>query len=250
MITIGRLADYAGVTVKAVRHYHRRGLLDEPPRDSSGYRRYSAADALRLVKIKTLAEAGVPLARIAELLDADADRFTAAIAQIDHNLQERAEEIGRTRERLARLHAGDGLFVSPEVRDYLDRLRDLGVSRRTVQMEREGWILMQSVSPADASAWITDKLDAIGDPEFGAIYLDYDMAFDWSPDDPRLPGLAERTRRWLANRPGKPLSAARPAADRTLAGLVAGLTGPSSPAWQRLTELGRQGPIGVAADPP
>src|SRR5512135_817982 len=38
-ITIGQLARYAGVTIKAVRYYHRRGLPEEPPRDSSGYRR-------------------------------------------------------------------------------------------------------------------------------------------------------------------------------------------------------------------
>ena len=30
LITIGQLAAYAGVTVKAVRHYHARGLLPEP----------------------------------------------------------------------------------------------------------------------------------------------------------------------------------------------------------------------------
>ncbi len=60
MITIGQLAAYAGVTIKAVRHYHKRGLLEEPPRDSSGYRRYTARHAIDLVKIKTLAEAGVP----------------------------------------------------------------------------------------------------------------------------------------------------------------------------------------------
>jgi DNA-binding transcriptional MerR regulator len=60
MITIGQLARYAGVTIKAVRHYHRRSLLAEPPRDSSGYRRYDAQDAIDLVKIKTLAEVGVP----------------------------------------------------------------------------------------------------------------------------------------------------------------------------------------------
>src|SRR5205823_13214010 len=53
MITIGQLAAYAGVTIKAVRHYHQRGLLAEPPRDASGYRRYSAQDAIELVKIKT-----------------------------------------------------------------------------------------------------------------------------------------------------------------------------------------------------
>jgi len=103
MITIGQLAAYAGVTIKAVRHYHQRGLLEEPPRDSSGYRRYSAEHAIDLVKIKTLAEAGVPLARIRELLAAEPDRFAEAIAEIDHNLRERVEELLRTRERIAEL---------------------------------------------------------------------------------------------------------------------------------------------------
>src|SRR5258708_6234151 len=180
MITIGQLATYAGVTIKAVRHYHQRGLLAEPPRDSSGYRRYSAQHAIDLVKIKTLAEAGVPLARINELLAADPDRFAAAIAEIDRNLQERATELLRTRERIAQLGAGDRLFVSAEVADYLDRLHELGVSQRTVQMERDGWILAQAVSPHAAATWIADKRDAIDDPEFQAIYLLYDAAFDSS----------------------------------------------------------------------
>jgi DNA-binding transcriptional MerR regulator len=107
MITIGQVAAYAGVTIKAVRHYHKRGLLEEPPRDSSGYRRYTARHAIDLVKIKTLAEAGVPLARIKELLVAGPDRFAAAIAEIDRNLQERAEELLRTRQRIAGLSAGE-----------------------------------------------------------------------------------------------------------------------------------------------
>src|SRR6266542_2462821 len=209
-ITIGQLADYAGVTIKAVRHYHKRGLLEEPPRDSSGYRRYSAEHATDLVKIKTLAEAGVPLARIKELLTADPDRFAAAIADIDRNLQERAEELRRTRERIARLSAGDRLFVSPEVADYLDQLHKLGVSPRTVQMERDGWILMQSVAPQQAAIWIADKRDAMDDPEFRAIYLEYDAAFDWSPEDPRLYALAERTERWLASRHDKLQGGERP----------------------------------------
>ena len=65
----------------------------------------------------------MPLARIKELLAADPDRFAGAIAEIDRNLQERAEELLRTRGRLAQLSAGDRLFVSAEVADYLDRLR-------------------------------------------------------------------------------------------------------------------------------
>jgi DNA-binding transcriptional MerR regulator len=240
MITIGQLAAYAGVTIKAVRHYHKRGLLEEPSRDSSGYRRYTAEHAIDLIKIKTLAEAGVPLARIKELLAADPDRFATAMAEIDRILKERAQELARTRQRIARLSSGDRLFVSAEVADYLDHLREIGVSERTVQMERDGWILMQSVSPKEAAIWMADKRDALGDPEFRAVYLEYDAAFDWSPDDPRLYALAERTQRWLANRNGRFEGGARPVPDPTLVRLVATSAGVSSPAWDRVTEIGKE----------
>jgi DNA-binding transcriptional MerR regulator len=240
MITIGRLAAYAGVTIKAVRHYHRRGLLQEPPRDSSGYRRYSAEHAIELVKIKTLAEAGVPLARIKELLTADPGRFAAAIAAIDRDLQERAEELLRTRERIAQLSAGDRLFVSAEVADYLDRLHEFGVSERAVQMERDVWILMQSVSPTEAAIWLADKRAAIGEPEFRALYLEHDAAFDWSPDDPRLYALADRTKRWMTDWYGRSDSAQRPVQDPAIAQLVVASVGVSSAAWDRLVEIARE----------
>jgi DNA-binding transcriptional MerR regulator len=240
MITIGQLAAFAGVTIKAVRHYHQRGLLAEPPRDSSGYRRYSAEHATDLVKIKTLAEAGVPLARIKELLAADPERFAAAIAEIDRNLQQRAEELLRTRERIAQLRAGDRLFVSEEVADYLDQLHELGISRRGVQMERNGWILAQSIAPKEAAIWIADKRDAIGDPEFRAICLEYDAAFDWSPDDPRLYALAERAQRWIANRHRRPEGGQWPVPDPAVVELVTTSAGVSSPAWDRLTEIAKQ----------
>jgi DNA-binding transcriptional MerR regulator len=78
MLTIGRLASYAGVTIRAVRHYHQIGLLPEPERDASGYRTYDAVAVVRLIRIRTLAEAGVPLARVRELLEADPQMFAAA----------------------------------------------------------------------------------------------------------------------------------------------------------------------------
>ena len=240
LITIGQLAGYAGVTRKAVRHYHQRGLLEEPARDSSGYRRYAAEHAIKLIKIATLARAGVPLDRVKELLAADPDRFAAALVEIDATLKERADELLRARERIARLRSGDRLFVSDEVADYLEQLHQLGVSRLSVQLERDGWILLQSVSPKKAALLIADKRDVFGDPEFRAIYLEYDAAFEWSPDDPRLDAVAERSMRWLAARSGGPAGEGGPIQDRTIAQLLATLRGTSSPAWDRLTEIARE----------
>jgi DNA-binding transcriptional MerR regulator len=246
MITIGQLASYAGVTIKAVRHYHKRGLLEEPPRDSSGYRRYTAQHAIDLVKIKTLAEAGVPLARVKELLGASPDRFAAAITEVDRTLQQRAKELRRTRERIARLSAGDRLFVSADVADYLDRLRELGVSQRSVQMERDGWILLQSASPKAAAIWFADKVDALEDPEFVAIYLEYDAAFVWPADDPRLEALADRSERWFVRQgDAAPKRRKQPVADPGIVRLIATSSGSSSPAWDRLKEIARERKAGA-----
>ncbi|MFF4811721.1 MerR family transcriptional regulator [Micromonospora chersina] len=237
MITIGQLAEYAGVTVKAVRHYHQRGLLAEPERDSSGYRRYTAEDAIALVKIRTLAEAGVPLARIGDLLDADPDALTAAIAEIDHGLQERIAQLRRTRDQLAQLRGGDRLFVSPEAATLLDELRALGVSERQIRLERDGWILMRTASPEDALRWTAEKRELLTDPDFRALYLDHDAAYDWSPDDPRLPALAERTRTWFGD---QHRSERRPVHNPTIARLAAqSQPEASSPAWDRLARLMR-----------
>jgi len=242
-LTISQLAEYAGVTIKAVRHYHRRGLLPEPPRDTSGYRRYTAEDAIALVKIRTLAEAGVPLARIGSLLAAEPAEFAARIDEIDRKLQERVEELHRTRERIAHLSAGDRLFVSEEVADFLDRLRQLGVSQRTVQMERDLWILMQAVAPAEAAIWVADKREALADPEFRAIYLAYDAAFAWPPDDSRLQSLAERGRRWLTQRLARAEAGEQGPVrltNQSVSQLFATTSGTSSPAWDRLAEIARQ----------
>jgi len=107
-------------------------------------------------------------------------------------------------------------------------------------MERDVWILLQSVSPKEAAIWIADKLDAMGDPEFRALYLEHDAAFDWSPDDPRLYALADRSRRWLANRRGRSEGLERSTQDPAIAALVVTSLGVSSPAWERLGEIARR----------
>ena len=51
-LTIGKLADRGGVSVQTVRYCERSGLLPEPARASSGYRRYAHDAVRRLAFIK------------------------------------------------------------------------------------------------------------------------------------------------------------------------------------------------------
>lgn len=110
-LTIGQLAVHVGVTVRAIRHYHACGLLPEPARDASGYRRYGAQAVVDLVRIKTLADAGVPLVRIAELLSAEPSAFADTVDGIDSALGQRIRELQHRRRRLAQLTQGEQLFL-------------------------------------------------------------------------------------------------------------------------------------------
>ena len=65
---IGEVASRAGVNIETLRYYERRGLLPEPDREASGYRRYQD-ESVRVVRfIKRAQELGLSLADIEELL--------------------------------------------------------------------------------------------------------------------------------------------------------------------------------------
>jgi DNA-binding transcriptional MerR regulator len=193
MLTISQLATYAGVTVRAVRHYHQIGLLPEPERDASGYRRYGATAVVRLIKIRTLANAGVPLAEIGQMLQADAPAFVEAVQRIDSRLREEIERLEASRKQVAQLAAGDSLALPPEVTFYLDRLREIGASQRMVDSERDGWILVAARWPDRVREWMPAKFAQLDDPRVVRLYrvLSELMESDAGEDDPRLAEAAD-----------------------------------------------------------
>jgi DNA-binding transcriptional MerR regulator len=191
MLTISQLAAYAGVTVRAVRHYHHIGLLPEPERDHSGYRTYGAGDVVRLIRIRTLAEAGVPLARVQELLDSAPEDFDEAVAQIDAELRAKIRELQDHRRRIARLAAGDTLAVPAEVVPYLDKLRAGGASPAMVEGERDGWILMAARWPDKIPEFMVDKMAQLDDPRTVQLYRLLDELVAVGMDDARLAAVAD-----------------------------------------------------------
>jgi DNA-binding transcriptional MerR regulator len=191
MLTIGQLAAYAGVTVRAVRHYHHIGLMPEPTRDSSGYRTYDAGDVVRLIRIRTLAEAGVPLARVQELLDATPAEFSEAVAQIDAGLRAQVRELQEHRRRIARLAAGNSLAVPSEVVPYLDKLRASGVREAIVEGERDGWILMSARWPEKLPELMVDKMAQLDDPRTVQLYRLIGEMLNVGIDEDRLSAVAD-----------------------------------------------------------
>ncbi|MCW2524076.1 MAG: transcriptional regulator, MerR family [Frankiales bacterium] len=192
MLTISQLASYAGVTVRAVRHYHAKGLLAEPERDHSGYRRYDAAAVVELIRIRTLAEAGVPLSRVRELLAAGDEEFAAAVADIDRRLRSEIRERQRHRERIGQLAAGDSLALPPEAVAYLDRMHQLGLPPLMIEAERDAWILVAAQLAEHMPCYMQLKQQQLEDPATLELYRDLAAAVGWEREDPRAVAVADR----------------------------------------------------------
>ena len=67
-LTIGRLAQSAGVNLETIRYYERIGLMPEPSRTSGGHRNYEPEHAKRLRFIRRSRELGFGLDAIRRLI--------------------------------------------------------------------------------------------------------------------------------------------------------------------------------------
>ncbi len=115
-MTIGKLADAAGVNVETIRYYQRRGLLEEPAKPLNGQRRYSLELAKRVRFIKRAQALGFTLAEVGQLLllnEARSCKTTRTLAA--HKLElidEKMADLRAVRQALGKLvqqcDAGDG----------------------------------------------------------------------------------------------------------------------------------------------
>lgn len=96
-LTIGAVAEQAGVNVSAIRFYERKGLLPEPDR-VSGQRRYTEATVQRLRIIATAKQAGFSLEEVGVLLTST-DEGAPAHEQLQRLAERKLPEVDALIER-------------------------------------------------------------------------------------------------------------------------------------------------------
>lgn len=97
------IAELAGTSLRAVRHYHEVGLLAEPDRHLNGYKQYRVAHLVRVLQIKRMTDLGFSLSQVAVMGDVD-DHPEQALRTLD-------AELGATIERLQRVRLELGLII-------------------------------------------------------------------------------------------------------------------------------------------
>ena len=156
---VTQIADLAGTTPRAVRHYHRLGLLSVPPTVRGG-REYGVEHLARLLRIRWLADGGLSLRQVAEILASDpasdeppvspaeARRrrvlhdLRAARGTIEARRRSLDEQAQRVDELIARVEAGQALAPVPvaltRFYDAIEaRVRDLEEDPEILRTERQ-----------------------------------------------------------------------------------------------------------------
>ncbi|MDR1152678.1 MAG: MerR family transcriptional regulator [Bifidobacteriaceae bacterium] len=176
--SVRQAAEIAGVTVRAIRHYHQIGLLDEPARNGQGLL-YSTEHVLRLLRIRRLTAMGLSLDETADVLvNPGSPKAARILTELDRALADRASEIQSQRRIIKEMrdtHAP--VDVLPEFARYAAATRRLA-----------------RASADQANQMITEVIANLGD-DGGADALS--RLLSQAMDDPwsgRLANLEERLR--------------------------------------------------------
>jgi MerR family transcriptional regulator, thiopeptide resistance regulator len=182
---VREFADLSGVTVKALHHYDRLGLL-RPARTQAGYRVYSAADLSRLEQIVALRFLGIPLKKIRALLDRDPRPLQFTLRQQREVLEDQRRRLNLAIEALVEaehtLDAG-AAAAAPVLRKVIRiiAMQDIDVMKK--YFSDEAW----EAGRQHFGDWPSD--------EFQALYRDVAAALDTDPAGAAAQALADR---WIA----------------------------------------------------
>ncbi|MFE8910498.1 MerR family transcriptional regulator [Streptomyces globisporus] len=125
------MAELAGVSLRAVRHYHDIGLLEEPERRSNGYKQYGVSHLVRLLRIKRLTALGFSLARIADMDDDPSDPDPRDLRALDAELAVTIERLQHARAEVGALLRGRAASDLPLRFASVDKTAELPESDRS-----------------------------------------------------------------------------------------------------------------------
>ncbi len=129
-LTIGKLARSAGLTVRALRHYHAIGLLCPSARSKAGFRLYDQADVRRLHHIQALKHLGFSLADIQAFLAGGETPAGEIMARQITALDGRIQRATALKEHLARLLARLESGRQASLTDWLELLERMHMYER------------------------------------------------------------------------------------------------------------------------
>lgn len=130
LLKVGELARRSGLTVRTLHHYDEIGLVRPSARTEAGYRLYDERDVARLHAVQALRQLGFGLARIAELLAAEAMSPQRIVAEQIRALDEEIVRARELRAQLVLLQEALATGAEPQPAQWLSALALMSAWRR------------------------------------------------------------------------------------------------------------------------
>jgi DNA-binding transcriptional MerR regulator len=148
---IGELAARTALSVRTLHHYDAIGLLVPAERSEAGHRRYGPADVRRLYRVLALRQLGLPLERIAAVLEGeDGDPLATVrrhLAEVDADLA----RLGRLRTTLAAIVAACETDEQPSPEAFLTAIEEMTMHSRYFTPEQQEQLAQRREALGDAA---------------------------------------------------------------------------------------------------
>ncbi|MDR1512991.1 MAG: MerR family transcriptional regulator [Propionibacteriaceae bacterium] len=174
----GELARLAGVTVRALRHYHHVGVLAEPERGGNGYRDYDVHDLIRVLRIRRLASLGIALDRMPDLLDDTCRDAGGLLDELDEELATQIDRLAKQRATIALLrdsHAAPDL--PPELAPFFSSFA-AGTTPTSATFDRDQSVLLAHLAGEDGVPHIARFYERLSAPDLSVAVADIAARFD------------------------------------------------------------------------
>jgi DNA-binding transcriptional MerR regulator len=188
-------ARLAGVTVRALHHYDKLGLLKPKQRSRSGYRLYSPRDFGRLEQIVVLKYLGMPLKQIRRLLEPDAN-LSQALQRQQAVLLEKRRQLDRA---VAAIQGAQYSFAGRGEPDW--NLLKYIVQEMEMQNNTD-WTKKYYSAEAQAKVetrkplWSPELQERVS-REWATLFADVESALGEDPASPKAQELAARWKKLL-----------------------------------------------------
>lgn len=193
LLSVGRFAQLAGVTIRTLRYYDQKGLLKPSAHKESGYRLYSLKDLVKLEQIVTLKFIGLSLEEIRDILHNGEPELERILILQQQIIDEKIRDLTVVARALKK--AGESLHKNREA-DWNDFIHII----RAVKMENvKKWTeqfyskeLQEKIEQRAASMTEEEMLDS--QKQWHELIEEVRLHLDDDPASPEVQHLAERWR--------------------------------------------------------
>ena len=193
---VHEFAELAGVTVRALHHYDRLGLLKPSRRSATGYRLYGNRDLVRLEQIVVLKFLGLPLKQIRELLKNDTG-LTQSLRRQRHVLSDKRRHLDSAIHAIETAERSLNPKQEPDWNLFKKIIKEIEMQNDSEWTKKYYSAGAQAKVEERKKLWSPELQERVS-RQWSELFADIEAALNEDPASPKAQALAARWRELLA----------------------------------------------------